>query len=277
MVWFVSSQGSMIRVVMQCTYSPKARAMMYISSLFHVTVLLKPLQYITIVCKDRCSAYHPPEPDILGINLVENGLFLSKNLHSSFRSGQSTFLKVYHIHKIRHSLISAISRPPTLLWIPTTSQGLKMIQCHPVTSHCTTWHQTLAISQFCNVTLALLVQEISHHPVSSLTMCMVLLPIDAGAVDKTLKKWCSGVLLSVMNLYIYHRGLHPQVMVIILQNLMTPTIVTMNSIDYGEGGNTDRTCQMECSRQWMTSLCSPCWSRERILNWWPQKDGSERR
>ena len=141
-----------------------------------------------------------------------------------------------------------------------------MIQCHPVASHCTTSHQTLAMSQFHNSMLTLPVWEISHHPVSSLTTYMALLPIDAGAVDKTLKKWCSAVLLSIMNLYVYHRGLHPQVMAIILQNLMTPTIVTMNPIDYGEGGNTDHTCQMECSREWMASLCSPCWSRERILN-----------
>ena len=105
----------MIRVVMQRTYSPKAKATRYISSLFYVTVLLKPFQYIAVVCRDRRSTYDRAESENLDINSVENGLFLRKDLHARFGCGQSAFLKVYHVHKIRRSLISVISRPLTLL------------------------------------------------------------------------------------------------------------------------------------------------------------------
>jgi hypothetical protein len=75
--------------VMQHTYCPKARATRYLSSLFRVTVLLNPLVFSKIV------SIHAPEPEILGIASVENGILLRKDLHALFgHSGHATFLKV---------------------------------------------------------------------------------------------------------------------------------------------------------------------------------------
>ncbi|KAK2464149.1 hypothetical protein APHAL10511_003842 [Amanita phalloides] len=50
--------------------------------------------YISFVLQDRLNSYDPAvEPTGLGINSVENGIFLSKNLHGSFGRGLCAFLK----------------------------------------------------------------------------------------------------------------------------------------------------------------------------------------
>ena len=71
---------------------------MYPLSLFHVTVLLKPFQYIGVVLQDRLDLYDPAlEPGILGINSVENGMLLRKDLHALFGLGCKAFLKVCEV------------------------------------------------------------------------------------------------------------------------------------------------------------------------------------
>jgi hypothetical protein len=89
----------MAEYAMQHTYSPKARAMRYVSVVIVPCHRLDklPSQYIGIVLQDRLISYDPaPEPGILGINSVENGVFkLSKDLHALFGSGESTFIKVH--------------------------------------------------------------------------------------------------------------------------------------------------------------------------------------
>ena len=71
---------------------------MYLSSLFYVTVLLNPSQYIGIVLQDRLNSYDPAlEPGILDINSVENGMLLRKDLHALFRLGCKAFLKVCEV------------------------------------------------------------------------------------------------------------------------------------------------------------------------------------
>lgn len=65
---------------------------MYPTSLFHVNALLNSSQYIGVVLEDRpqfvrhCST--------LGINSVENGMMLRKDLHAGFRLGFCSFQKV---------------------------------------------------------------------------------------------------------------------------------------------------------------------------------------
>jgi hypothetical protein len=90
MVRDISSQGVTAPYVMQHTYSPKARATRYLSLLFHVTILLNPLLFSKIV------SIHTPEPEILGIASVENGILLRKDLHATLfgHSGHAAFLKV---------------------------------------------------------------------------------------------------------------------------------------------------------------------------------------
>jgi hypothetical protein len=71
---------------------------MYPLSLFHVTALLNPSQYIGVVLQDRLNSYDPAlEPGILGINSVENGMLLRKDLHALFRLGYKAFLKVREV------------------------------------------------------------------------------------------------------------------------------------------------------------------------------------
>ena len=136
----------------------------------------------------------------------------------------------------------------------------------------------MTVIQFDNLTPASPVRAYRHHLQSSLTSFMVLLPIDAGVVDRTSRKSCSTILPSTINLYLYRQLLCPQVTVIVPQNLMTSTTtININPIDHREGEITARTCRMECFVRWITSLRSPCCSRERLLNWWPQKDRGERR
>ena len=71
---------------------------MYLSSVFHVTALLNPSQYIGVVLQDRLNLYDPAiEPGILGINSVENGMLLRKDLHALFGRGCIAFLKVCEV------------------------------------------------------------------------------------------------------------------------------------------------------------------------------------
>ena len=71
---------------------------MYLLSLFHVTALLNPSQYIGVVLQDRLNLYDPTiEPGILGINSVENRMLLRKDLHALFRCGCIAFLKVCEV------------------------------------------------------------------------------------------------------------------------------------------------------------------------------------
>jgi HNH endonuclease len=60
--------------------------------------LAKPLSDIGVVLQDRLNLYDPAiEPGILGINSVENGMLLSKDLHGLFGHGCSAFLKVREV------------------------------------------------------------------------------------------------------------------------------------------------------------------------------------
>ncbi|KAF8345348.1 hypothetical protein F5887DRAFT_1191862 [Amanita rubescens] len=53
-----------------------------------------PMCYIAVVLQDRLNSYDPAlEPGDLGINSVENGIFLNKTLHSFSGKGRSAFLK----------------------------------------------------------------------------------------------------------------------------------------------------------------------------------------
>ncbi|KAF8345741.1 hypothetical protein F5887DRAFT_1188883 [Amanita rubescens] len=55
----------------------------------HLLAKSKGDEYIGAVLQDRLNSYDPA----LGINSVENGMFLSKNLHASLALGSSAFLK----------------------------------------------------------------------------------------------------------------------------------------------------------------------------------------
>ena len=159
-------------------------------SLFRVTAFLNAL-LVHWGCSPRSSQFVRPalEPGVLGINSVENGIFLDKILHGLFRQGRCAFLKVRKVDiNFRKFLNLMIFRRLSLLWTPPTSLGLRQVQCHPVASHCIIWHQTLASIRFRNVTRASSVWAYRHYLLSSLTTCLVLLPINAGAVDRTSRK-----------------------------------------------------------------------------------------
>lgn len=48
--------------------------------------------------QDRLDLYdYAPEPDTPGINSVENGIFLRKDMHASFAHGYTAFLKVCEV------------------------------------------------------------------------------------------------------------------------------------------------------------------------------------
>ena len=51
------------------------------------------LQYIQKVFRDRSPLYGP-SATISGIDAIENGIFLSKIVHSKFSRGAVTFMKV---------------------------------------------------------------------------------------------------------------------------------------------------------------------------------------
>ncbi|KAF8331187.1 hypothetical protein F5887DRAFT_1274000 [Amanita rubescens] len=53
------------------------------------------MRYIAVVLQDRLNSYDSAalEPNNLGINSVENGMFLAKNLHSSFVHGRRASIK----------------------------------------------------------------------------------------------------------------------------------------------------------------------------------------
>jgi hypothetical protein len=92
----VSSQGLIAVRAMQHTYSPKARAMRYVSVVIVPSHRLA--KCIGVVLQDRLNLYDPAvEPGILGINSVENGMFLNKILHAWFAVGRSAFLKVREV------------------------------------------------------------------------------------------------------------------------------------------------------------------------------------
>ncbi|KAF8347149.1 hypothetical protein F5887DRAFT_1131423 [Amanita rubescens] len=60
----------------------------------HLLPKIKGDEYIEAVLQDRLNSYDATlEPRNLGINSVENGMLLSKNLHSSFAHGRRAFLK----------------------------------------------------------------------------------------------------------------------------------------------------------------------------------------
>ncbi|KAF8347106.1 hypothetical protein F5887DRAFT_48592 [Amanita rubescens] len=60
----------------------------------HLLAKSKGDEYIAVVLQDRLNSYDAAlEPRNLGINSIENGMLLSKNLHSSFALGRSAFLK----------------------------------------------------------------------------------------------------------------------------------------------------------------------------------------
>ena len=68
---------------------------MYPTSLFHVNALLNSSQYIGVVLEDRLNLYDTAlEHRTLGINSVENGMMLRKDLHAGFRLGFCSFQKV---------------------------------------------------------------------------------------------------------------------------------------------------------------------------------------
>ncbi len=46
------------------------------------------------VVGDRSPLYHPSPPSISGIDDIQNGVLLSKDLHSSLAKGEVSFLKV---------------------------------------------------------------------------------------------------------------------------------------------------------------------------------------
>jgi len=48
-------------------------------------------------CSPRSSQSALIEPGVLGVNSVEDGIFLSKNLHSLFALWSSAFLKVREV------------------------------------------------------------------------------------------------------------------------------------------------------------------------------------
>ncbi|KAF8701769.1 hypothetical protein AX14_000283 [Amanita brunnescens Koide BX004] len=55
---------------------------------------LKGDEYIGVVLQDRLNSYDSAlEPNILGINSVENGIFLNKNLHAAVALGFGAFPK----------------------------------------------------------------------------------------------------------------------------------------------------------------------------------------
>ncbi|KAK2464379.1 hypothetical protein APHAL10511_003526 [Amanita phalloides] len=60
----------------------------------HLLAKSKGDEYIEVVLQDRLNSYDPAlESGVLHINSVENGMFLSKILHSFFALGCSAFLK----------------------------------------------------------------------------------------------------------------------------------------------------------------------------------------
>ena len=98
--------------------SPKAKETKYVSIFYvHITALPYSLQYIRIVLQDRFHLYNDLGPEILslGINSIENGIFVNKLLHSLFGDGIIAFLKVHGCrHKLGYLLNPVIFRHPTL-------------------------------------------------------------------------------------------------------------------------------------------------------------------
>ena len=115
----------------------------------HCSLLLLNLsQYIRTVLEDRLNLYETRsnesnesalEPQTLGINSIENGMLLRKDLHARFGHGLCAFLKVCDTrHEFQYLLNLVISRLQTSHWTrPTslTSLGLTQVQYQPFESH----------------------------------------------------------------------------------------------------------------------------------------------
>ncbi|KAF8341157.1 hypothetical protein F5887DRAFT_1062495 [Amanita rubescens] len=82
-------------------------------------------EYIGIVLQDRLNSYDPALESVLGINSVENGMFLSKNLHAMFALGYSAFLKTpnFALDPADIRTVEADPMPPTIFRFRNMTRG----------------------------------------------------------------------------------------------------------------------------------------------------------